>query len=102
MSSVTSVLLHMGHSDHYGRKISELNKFFEGRNGFSLVPDLDGGTKGFEPVLYSGGFNYLDLAGLKLAIAKIRWDAPNWVQLIYMQDDEDRFSLWNLEPVADG
>lgn len=104
MSYVTNVILNVGLQGK--SKIDEVNKFFEDteRNvGFVYVDDKEkvpngwyGGTKYLEVDIAIGAFNYLDLEGLKIHMHEMEWESPEDVQLLICDQEENRFSIWNL------
>ena len=85
-------------------RIIEVNKFFEGGNGFvscdddSLPRGWYGGTKMLETNVYIGSFNYLNLSDLVEHLkTQVRWtDDPRNVQLIVQEQHDDKFRI--IEP----
>jgi hypothetical protein len=103
MSLVTNVilrtpLLNENEKKHFSKKI---NSFFGSSKGFVNCDDEKlpigwyGGTKMLEAELWIGSFNYLDLEGLVKHLKTIDWDIgyEDWVQIIYQEQQDDKFSI---------
>jgi hypothetical protein len=64
-----------------------------------LPPHWTGGTKVFTPEVWIGAINGLDdLNELLTYLRSISWEAPECVQLVIRQPDEEKFELTQLFP----
>lgn len=57
-----------------------------------------GGTKALERDLYIGAFNHFPLEKAIEYMRTLNWKNPNIVQLIVMDDDDERFRIIDLFP----
>jgi hypothetical protein len=55
-----------------------------------------GGSKSLEQYVMVGAFNHLHLDNLKSHLAELDWEEPENVRLIVCEQDEDGFSMWQL------
>ena len=108
MSYVTNVILHTslmewgGWSSH--SLLPRVNAFFEESGGGGLVAVDDpalptgwyGGNKFLEAQLYLGAFNYLILEEFIAHLRSLPWEAPESVQLIIKEENDDKFRVIDL------
>ena len=103
MSYVTNIILNLGLQ---GKKLEEVNQFFDGEKGFiscdddSLPRGWYGGTKMLEVDIAIGAFNYIDLDKIKQHIQNIKWEEPEDVQLLICDQEDNVFSIWTPTPIT--
>jgi hypothetical protein len=77
--------------------IVKINAWLGERN-LGVITEADtekaGGTKGFEAVLFWGGFNYLPLEEFLGFIGSLPWLEPENVQVFVKPQHADRFELY--------
>jgi hypothetical protein len=106
MSNVTNLILSIGHFDAEADKIVEVNRYFEEPEiealrcrGLVAIDDPAlpegwyGGSKYFEAYIYLGAFNYLLLDEFIEYVRSIQWQSPESVQLVVMEQEDDRFRI---------
>jgi len=112
MSVVTNIVLcmHLVDADEPGGKLAEVNRYFAGRcrglvslDDPSLPERWTGGNKFLEASLFVGAFTNTALLGLDAFLAHlrtIRWEAPEAVQVLVKEQDDERFRLIDVIEAA--
>jgi len=105
MSYVTNIILNLGTLEEHEERMREVNAFFEkeGKRGLVLMDEGDaprywqGGSKAMECWIAMGGFNYLALNDFQEHLKSLKWSFPEDMQLIYKEQDDDTWSIWQLD-----
>ena len=106
MSSVTNIILACSVLEKDDILNQEFKKLVYNGTPFNIVSvNSDqlkkawyGGTKYLECNLYIGAYNYMDLEKLITDLKKIKWEDPDFVQLIVKLQDDDKFKIIDLFP----
>ena len=103
MSYVTNCLIHFSNLENEIEALKSINSFFESdahkQKPFISIEDSSlpnkwyGGSKASEAPLAFGAFNFLDVEALLNHIREIKFKAPECVQLIVQNQDDDKFSI---------
>ncbi|HEY0684783.1 MAG TPA: hypothetical protein VGD45_20770 [Steroidobacter sp.] len=83
--------------------LNAVNDWLSAQQMGSLHPVDQHGTniKAMECHVAIGAFNYLDVAGLEKAFREAPWDYPENVQLLILEQDDERFRLaWRVQESA--
>jgi hypothetical protein len=107
MSNVTNLILTISCSDDQPEKIQQVNAFVYRDIPMNLVSvDHDknretrttwyGGTKFLEAGIYIGAFNLFPLTEFVDHLKKINWEYPEAVQVIYKGQEDEKFSIIDI------
>jgi len=108
MSYVCDTILKFSILENKNNVMEQVNSFFDDGDYFVMLDSEAlpaearhwyGGSKAFQTPIAIGAFNYLDLPRLKEHLRnKVNWKYPKEVQLIYCNEDDFGFQIW--EPHA--
>jgi hypothetical protein len=104
MSYVTNLILNFGTLEEHEDRLREVNSFFykDDKAGFVLMDSEGtpqnwyGGSKVMECWIAMGAFNYIDLDEFKNHLKNVKWNSPEYMQLIIKDQDDDKWSIWEL------
>lgn len=111
MSVVTNVILSFSSMEEYldddkGNEIypvmETINEWLKKNNHIAFSTDISlkdviGGEKWFETPLFIAAFNYFDCGAFIEYLKSLVWKEPSCVQVFVQEQDEDIFTLYNLE-----
>lgn len=125
MSTVTNAILTFSILENERSRMQEVQQFFGDEMGFvscdfslpahepefaaelqryatprvlNLLDPWYGGTKRLERSIQIGAFNYLDCDGLLQHVrTKVNWREPQNVQLMLCRQEEDRFTVYEMD-----
>lgn len=102
MSVVTNCILTFSVLEDVEKRIKDINKYFGDYKGFVSCNDeilprgWYGGTKMLETNVCIGALNHLNIKDLVEHLKKIEWEEKENVQLIFQEQEEDRFKILTL------
>jgi hypothetical protein len=102
MSVITNIVLSIGLTDELRGRLAAVNTFFGEVKGLVSVDDSSlpdawyGGNKRVCAGMSLGAFNGMDLPGFLKHLQSIPWDSPRKVQLLVMEEEDERFRLINV------
>lgn len=111
MSRVTNIILSTGYENDLDKIIDQINAYLIEKGMHTGLVSIDtdtlprgwyGGSKMLECELFIGAFNYLHLEEFLEHLKSYSWQYPECVQVIYKEQQDDRFSVWNLDSTGDG
>jgi hypothetical protein len=108
VSSVTSILLSFGSGEcitpqpiPLDNNLPTINAWLVA-NGHGTLNDISGtfgGEKHHEGELFAGAFNCLDVRAFVWRVRTLHWRAPDRVQILVKQPDEDTFTTYTAERI---
>lgn len=103
MSFVTSIILIFSSLEDEKLRISEVNSFLVRGNSINLKSiehfnnesfQWYGGSKSLLSNIYVGSYNYLDLEKFLIHISKVKWEEPQYVQLLIRTENEYTYRIY--------
>ncbi|MEQ1733637.1 MAG: hypothetical protein ABL940_08190 [Bacteroidia bacterium] len=109
MSNVTNLILTISTLENEIEKMQQVNSFeYRGLQMNLISVDYNknnaigtrwyGGTKFLEAGIYIGAFNHFPLYEFIEHLKKIKWEYPKTVQIIYQEQNDEKFSIIDIEP----
>jgi hypothetical protein len=107
MSVVTNLILSFSHLEYVEERIEDVNAFVYDDYQMNLVSidynkDIEsqkvwyGGNKFFEGNVFIGAYNHLNTEAFINHLKKIPWEAPDLVQLIIKEQEDEKFRIIEL------
>ncbi|UOQ67084.1 hypothetical protein [Hymenobacter volaticus] len=106
MSVVTNLIIAFSTSEGEENIIAQLRRFTHHNSPFYIVSARDeklpqdwyGGSKRLECSLLIGAYNHLNLNELISFMRTMKWEAPEWAQLIVREEEDFKFRIVDLFP----
>ncbi|MFT3825135.1 MAG: hypothetical protein QM731_14525 [Chitinophagaceae bacterium] len=107
MSRVTNMIFSFSISEDEEERIKEVNAYqYRGLQMNLISADFNkdtenrtvwyGGSKFLETPLYVGAFNYFDLEPFIEHFKTIKWEEPEYVQVIVKEQEENKFKILDI------
>ncbi len=104
MSVVTNIVFFYSSGENPVETIDKINEYLKEKYDTNLVSINDpilpkkwyGGYKYFEAELYLAAINAFNETDFLAFVSRLKWEEPEFVQLIVKRDQEEQFSIVHL------